>query len=322
MTRPAPGFTLIELLAASALTAVLMVGVLAVIADLGAAGMEPTRALEADATFEDDALAAWLSLLREDLEHAMDVDVPRPGVLVLTGYGALDGSRRERTHRPVRVRYTVEEVGGRAWLVRRQAALDVLSNRHVQRDLVCSGVVRFALEAVGSTATRRGVASAPTAAEATRTGGADAASEAAPGTGAAPAGAVRAPAAGTRAPPADPATPETPAPQGAERPEGVVINHLHYYLKYAPHLYEGGPESAPAETSEAPTAPAADTAIATAGASGAPGAGGAVAPTEAPAARRRPRPRDVPWWLRVWTDPATEAPTYERLVTIRTDEPL
>ena len=43
------------------------------------------------------------------------------------------------------MQYQVQDIGGQAWLVRRQTALDVLTNFNVQRELVCYGVRRFEL---------------------------------------------------------------------------------------------------------------------------------------------------------------------------------
>ena len=135
------GFTLLEMLLATVLSVMLMVGVLAVIASLGTAagkaGGQPVPAA--------DAMDGWLRLLQEDLNLAVKVDTSRSNELTLIGYAALDGLGRERTHRPVRVLYRFEEVGGRRWLIRRQALLDVASNQNVQRDLVCNGVSRFEL---------------------------------------------------------------------------------------------------------------------------------------------------------------------------------
>ncbi len=138
----ARAFTLLELLLATALTAVLMVGVLAVVADLGApeaaAGPAPDRE-------RDRALEACLDLLHEDLSHAVAVDASKANEVTLVGYASLDGGARERSHRPVRVRYTLERIDGRSWLVRRQDALDVKTNETVHRDLVCCGFTGFQL---------------------------------------------------------------------------------------------------------------------------------------------------------------------------------
>jgi hypothetical protein len=135
-------FTLLELLLATALTALLMIGVLAVVADLGApeaaAGPVPGRE-------EARAFEACLDLLHEDLTHAVAVNASKANELTLVGYASLDGCGRERTHRPVRVRYTLEQIDGRSWLVRRQDALDVRTSENLQRDLVCCGFRGFQL---------------------------------------------------------------------------------------------------------------------------------------------------------------------------------
>ncbi|MCY2926021.1 MAG: prepilin-type N-terminal cleavage/methylation domain-containing protein [Planctomycetota bacterium] len=136
------GFTLLEMLLALTVSAMLMAGVLAVVTGLGARGL--AAAPHADGERMTGAVDAWVRLLREDLANATASEGSE-NELVLTGYAALAGPERERTHRPARVVYRLEDVAGRRWLVRRQALLDVLSNDNLQRDLVCRGVKRFSL---------------------------------------------------------------------------------------------------------------------------------------------------------------------------------
>jgi hypothetical protein len=143
-------FTLLELLMATVLMSLLMVGVLAVVATLGKAETASGAPASASPALPAEAMDAWVSLLREDLSRAGDVEAQADG-LALTGYMAFDGSARECTHRPAEVAYKIEDVDGRRWLVRRQAALDVLTNRNVQRDLVCCGVTRFCLTRLAET---------------------------------------------------------------------------------------------------------------------------------------------------------------------------
>lgn len=148
------GFTLLELLLATMLSTVLMIGVLAVVSDLGASGLGAGDALaksadaggESGAAVDQAALEAWVRLLRDDLAHAGYVDVAQENAVTLVGLAALEGPGRRLTHRPVRVEYRVEMVKERAWVVRRQESLDVLTNQSVQRDLACGGVRRFVLE--------------------------------------------------------------------------------------------------------------------------------------------------------------------------------
>lgn len=135
------GFTLLEMLLALMVSAMLMAGVLAVVTGLGARGV---AAAGPNAEGEQMAAAvdAWVRLLREDLANATAV-AGLENELVLTGYVALAGAEAERTHRPVRAVYRIEDLAGRRWLVRRQALLDVLSNDNTRQDLLCRGVRRF-----------------------------------------------------------------------------------------------------------------------------------------------------------------------------------
>lgn len=155
-------FTLLELLLATALTTLLMVGVLAIISRIGAAAVVTLPGASAEDAASDDVIDALVHLLREDIDHAFDVDTTKPNELIMFGVGTLEGDDRQRGHRPVVITYQFERAGSRMWLVRRQAALDVLSNRNVQRDLVCEGIARFALTAArdgqvleGASAARR-----------------------------------------------------------------------------------------------------------------------------------------------------------------------
>jgi uncharacterized membrane protein YgcG len=101
------------------------------------------------AVVSHEAIQAWVSLLREDLNCSREVNTTRPDELMLTGQCALDGTSRRQTHRPASVLYKIEEVAGRRWLVRRQAAMDVLTNQNIQRDLVSAGVRRFEVSRSG-----------------------------------------------------------------------------------------------------------------------------------------------------------------------------
>jgi hypothetical protein len=140
-----PAFTLLELLLATVLSTVLMIGVLAVVTDLGAPAVAAASTRFRDAALGPHTVDAWVSLLRADLNQASRVEASKNSSLALTGYTALDPSDRGQTHRPVRVTYEIAEVGGRQWIVRRQAALDVLTNRNTHRDLVGCGLTRFEL---------------------------------------------------------------------------------------------------------------------------------------------------------------------------------
>lgn len=140
MTCPRRGFTMIELLLASVLMAVLMIGVLAVITRLAPVD-EP--ALTADQpSSEVDAL---IRLLRDDLLHAQHVETLSEREILLISHGSMESNTRRYVHRPVTVRYQITTVDGEPWLIRRQTALDVLTNQNEQRDLVYRGINRIAL---------------------------------------------------------------------------------------------------------------------------------------------------------------------------------
>jgi hypothetical protein len=143
--KSARGFTLVEMLLATVLTTILMVGVLAVITTLGTRGAVADSVRPLEGLTDTQAAEACARLVREDLDEATNVDATKVGELRLSGYGALDSRSRERTGRPVNVRYAVEEIDGRPWLVRRQESLDALGLDNVLCDLVCEGVRRMEL---------------------------------------------------------------------------------------------------------------------------------------------------------------------------------
>jgi len=145
--REQRGFTLIELMLAVALSSLLMIGVLAVITQLGAAAFKSNAESNTDTAVDalpDHVLDNATHLLRDDLDHATRVDASH-NRLVIESYHALEARRRERMHRPVRITYHVQQIAGNPWLVRTQRALDVMTNQNYQRDLVCRGITRFEL---------------------------------------------------------------------------------------------------------------------------------------------------------------------------------
>ncbi|MEX2672293.1 MAG: prepilin-type N-terminal cleavage/methylation domain-containing protein [Phycisphaeraceae bacterium] len=137
-------FTLLELLLATAISAMLMVGVLSVITTLGADSVGPAESRNQRVS-RDEILHRWTQLLRHDLGHARTIEPPVENTITLLGYAALTGPARDRVHRPVEVVYELASQAGRSWVVRRQRALDTLTNRVTERDLVCGGVRAFRL---------------------------------------------------------------------------------------------------------------------------------------------------------------------------------
>jgi len=153
--RAAAGFTLLELMLATVLTVVLMMGVMMVITTLRTSpalagpNVEATDAQQGDPgaiASHAASVERWIDLLRRDLRHADTIDATGGNTVLLVGPLGLDAAGRAMTHRPVEVTYRLTERDGRTWLFREQAALDLPSNRHRQRDLVLTGITAFTLE--------------------------------------------------------------------------------------------------------------------------------------------------------------------------------
>jgi len=146
------GFTLLELLLATVLSTVLMVGVLAVITTLGAPALDAAEPGQPASPVGDQTLAALQRLLAGDIDHARQILTVERDRFVLIGSSMLGGADRRRVHRPVRVTYRLERIDGHTWLIRTQAALDVLDNQNIQHELVCRDVQGFELVSIKSEA--------------------------------------------------------------------------------------------------------------------------------------------------------------------------
>jgi len=136
------GFTLIELVAATALSALLMVGVLHVTVTVNrdaqrASARGTTRAHLA----QTESLAA---LLRHDLVHAHHVRWA-PNELHVSGENGLDPRDLTPTHRPARVSYFLQSAGRTTWLVRRQTDRADVTNQDANTTLILGGVGGFGL---------------------------------------------------------------------------------------------------------------------------------------------------------------------------------
>jgi hypothetical protein len=127
------------MLLATVLSALLMVGLLAVVVSLGKPVLRQ-GGRQVAAAADAGPVEAVVRMLREDVQHAAELKSTAAGELRFIGYQALTGAGRATVHRPVEVVYRAEVVEGRTWLVRRQAALDVTTNQGVQRDLVASNI--------------------------------------------------------------------------------------------------------------------------------------------------------------------------------------
>jgi prepilin-type N-terminal cleavage/methylation domain-containing protein len=144
-------FTLIEMLAATALSALLMVGLMRVVGTVrlpGRSGQSPQAHNTSEA---HDRFLDAVDLIQWDLVHARMIRLGQNTVTV-EGYSSLqrtdrllggDRARVARPHRPVRVRYFLRTVAGQTWLVRQQTDLDDPTSRNTWAELVACGVDRF-----------------------------------------------------------------------------------------------------------------------------------------------------------------------------------
>ncbi|MCC6580943.1 MAG: prepilin-type N-terminal cleavage/methylation domain-containing protein [Phycisphaeraceae bacterium] len=139
--RNIPAFTLIELLLASALAAMLMVGLLAVTKQLG-------RNAVARANMHDGVkLDRTLDILRRDLAQCSLVRQSDDGI-ALRGYASLDEPSRELSQKPVEILYRIvstDDADQADWLVRIQKSNRTLTNESPQLDVICRGIHQLAL---------------------------------------------------------------------------------------------------------------------------------------------------------------------------------
>lgn len=127
-------FTLIEMLTATALTTLLMLLVLAVIAGVGR-----SEAILAMQIRHDSWPPSLVQLVRWDLAHAAKVTAADIG-FTLEGHGALDPATSSPNGQPAKVQYTVVSAGGRNWLIRRQTALYGDSGEGAWSEIICPDV--------------------------------------------------------------------------------------------------------------------------------------------------------------------------------------
>jgi prepilin-type N-terminal cleavage/methylation domain-containing protein len=142
--RRRAAFTLLELMLATVVLSVLLIGVFAVVSNLGASAAVAAGSKSGKPPLvEPAAIDAWVRVLRDDLSNAAEVELTPANTMTLLGYGALADDDRRRTLQPVKIVHSLQVVDGRTWLVRRQDDLDELTNQNTRRDLICSGLLRF-----------------------------------------------------------------------------------------------------------------------------------------------------------------------------------
>ena len=118
------GFTMIEMLLATALCALLLIGVIQVIATLS------TKVTVVRASTPDTD-GVW-QVISDDLSQARSLRSTEDRV-VIHGFSP---AAADQPHRPVRVEYLIRSKRDRNWLIRRMVRLDELTNEHVETTLV------------------------------------------------------------------------------------------------------------------------------------------------------------------------------------------
>jgi prepilin-type N-terminal cleavage/methylation domain-containing protein len=133
-------FTLIELLAASALSAMIMLVLLQVIASISRSRVAVAREMNSRAG-QTQWKSELIELLRRDMLNATAARL-ESGRLTLTGHCSADRDMLHLTHEPVSVVYEVD----RGRLIRRQMARDGMPRGDDFDEIVCAGVTKFSLQ--------------------------------------------------------------------------------------------------------------------------------------------------------------------------------
>ncbi len=131
------GFTAVELLVATALSAMLMVSILGLLATMNVHCRELMRQSEAQ---------PWKHLLdqqlQRDLANTRQVTVAE-NQIVLVGYVGTQGLGHDNTLRAAEVTYQIAIVGRTLCLFRNERPMNTPSNAVTSRQLVATGVARF-----------------------------------------------------------------------------------------------------------------------------------------------------------------------------------
>jgi prepilin-type N-terminal cleavage/methylation domain-containing protein len=132
-------FTLLELLAATALSALLMVVVLRVLATIGR-----DRRTMAERPGPMVWRADLLDTVRRDLTDSTAAHYGN-NALFLTGHAALDRETLAPRDEPVTISYGITVLHGRTWLTRRQASRSARGGEISWMELLCPDVVGFSI---------------------------------------------------------------------------------------------------------------------------------------------------------------------------------
>lgn len=132
--RAATGMTVVELLAAVSLGALMMVLVLTVMGSLSA---------RRQALIERAARQPW----QQQLAGQIHLDLVRSswmeltaGKLILRGLGGTDFEVGSMNHRTAEITYSIQNIAGRSWLMRRETHMLSPSSRNARSEPLAAGV--------------------------------------------------------------------------------------------------------------------------------------------------------------------------------------
>jgi prepilin-type N-terminal cleavage/methylation domain-containing protein len=139
------GFTLIEMVLATAIAALLMVGVLGVLTSIA---RDRQRVATTRPTSGQDT-AQIIDLFRRDLACAKTIGMNGSNTLVLDTFSSLDGQSLQPIDRPARVTYRLAGEDSTRWLIREQAFADDSTAPPPLRSLVACRVQRLEVASLG-----------------------------------------------------------------------------------------------------------------------------------------------------------------------------
>jgi prepilin-type N-terminal cleavage/methylation domain-containing protein len=140
LSRPARAFTLVEVLVTLVIVGVLTASSLGLVARLS----KRQIALQQSGR-RDDVAAGLRRLVELDLQHADRYRVLSDG-FEIEARSTVAAETMALSHLPATIRYRIETIGPRPWLVRTQRGGD----KDVFRELVCSGVAKISVSGLQS----------------------------------------------------------------------------------------------------------------------------------------------------------------------------
>lgn len=132
------GLTLLEMIAALALATILLVSTIAIFRAINRTDKEAQQL----ALGNDFWLTEVESKLQLDLQNATDLRLDGAS-LELQGPCYLSVDSNQPTTRTANVRWSIQEIGNRSWLVRTQTEVDSTTNNEPTRQLIAANIDAF-----------------------------------------------------------------------------------------------------------------------------------------------------------------------------------